>query len=246
MRLAPPTSVFLAVLAIAVEGCNECAGTPSCHNYPQIGATALFVEHKSGTPVAGVSVAFIRRKGIDLDTDTVRAVSDDDGFLTLRVGSVYDGSAYGELAVTPPPPYVPFTIPDIALATSRVRGDGSFIGRFVVNPYFLMVGHVRDGKTLHPLAAARVIMRRIGGGRLTQDSMRFTTDFGGQFAWVDPEVLDPAPIVATFDIRATGYARTTLTRKIPLTYTATGFYFVILPIGTSSDTAAVTLPGRQP
>lgn len=218
-------------LPLLLSACDECAGTPSCHNFPEISYSGQFIDHNTGSPVAGVSIAFVRRSGIDIIGDTVRGLSDGDGFFTLRVGSIYNGTVVGDLLVTPPPPFPPFTIPSVTLATSTVRGDGGYLGRLVVNPYLLLVGHVRDRKTLTPIPEATVKLRRIGGGKAAQDSMTFVTDFGGQFSW-EPEILQPGTIDAVFEITAPGYPRTyVVSRAIPLKYVDLDMSFIILPVG---------------
>lgn len=227
---------FAVALALgtgaALSACDECAGTPSCHTFPQISHYGQFIERKSGRPVAGVSVRFVRRAGIDVDQDTITTTSDGDGFFTLRTGSSYSGVVTGDLLVTPPLPGKPFTVTGISMSTSAVRGDGSFLGRFVVDPYLLLVGHVRDRKTLTPLAGVTVIMRRTSGGRLEQDVHTFVTDFGGQFAWIDPVIVDPQTINVTFEVIAPGYPRTFLVpREVPLQYRDGDMAFIIIPVG---------------
>lgn len=237
--------VLLAFVSPAfLSGCAECAGTPSCHNFAEISEGGQFIEHKSGSPVAGVAVAFVRRSGIAIDRDTVKALSDAEGFFTLRVGSVYDGSVYGDVLVIPPAPYQPYTISDVTLRTSRVRGNGGYFGRWVVNPYLVLVGHVRDRKTHTPLPDVTVTMRRIGGGRLAEDSRTFVTDAGGQFAWVDPEIVQPGTIDATFEIQASGYPRSyNVPREVFLQHQDGQLSFIILPVGSGLSYSATT--GRR-
>lgn len=234
----------LVALVVLLGACDECAATPSCHNPPQISYGGQFIEHKSGAPVRGVTVSFVRRSGIEVDLDSISDVSDGDGFFTLRVGSVYDGAATGDLMVVPPAPYSPYTISGLSLRTSRVRGDGASLGRFVVDPYLLLVGHVRDRYTLQPIPDAAVTLRRTSGGRLDQDVRSFTTDFGGQFAWVDPTIIESGTINVTFEITAPGYPRAyVVPREIPLQYRDGDMAFVIIPVGSGLSYVAST--GRR-
>lgn len=221
----------VALLPLLLSACDECAGTPSCHSQPEVSATGQFIERRSGAPVGNVTVKFVRTSGIDLVVDTVRAVSDGDGHFTLRAGSIYNGKVQGQLFVIPPAPYQPFTVPGIELETSRVRGDGEVIGRLVVNPYLLLVGHVRDRKTLTPIVGATVTLRRTGGGRLAADQQTFTTDFGGQFSW-EPAVLEPGTVEVEFEISAPGYPRAfVVPRQLPLLYRDNEMTFTIIPVG---------------
>jgi hypothetical protein len=223
----------LAVMAlpVALAACDECAGTPSCHNHPEVSATGQFIERRTGSPVANVRVAFVRRSGIDLISDTATASSDADGHFTLRVGSIYNGVVQGDLLVTPPAPYQPYTVSGVQLETSRVRGDGEVLGRLVVNPYVLLVGHVRDRKTLTPLVGASVTMRRTGGGVLEAAERTFTTDHGGQFSW-EPAVIQPAAVQVEFEIRAEGYVRPfVVPRTLQMLHRDNQMNFVIIPVG---------------
>ena len=241
--LAIRRSLWLLSLPILLAACDECAGTPSCHNHPEISTTGQFIERQSGSPVGEVSVKFVRRSGIDIIADTIRGATNDDGFFVLRTGSVYNGTVTGDLIVTPPAPYPPFTLTGVSLQTSRVRGDGENLGRLVVNPYLLLVGHVRDRKTLTPLVGATVTLRRTGGGRVASDSMTFTTDFGGQFSW-EPAVIDPATVQVEFEVEAAGYPRTyVVPRELPFRYRDGEMTFVIIPVGSGLAYAAST--GRR-
>ena len=233
-------SLLLALLPPLLSGCDECAGTPSCHSPPSVAYSGQFVQRATGSPVANVQVMFVRRSGIELVADTLRAQTDGDGFFTIRGGSVYNGAVTGDLLITPPAAFRPFTIAGVTLTTSTIRGDGDNAGRYVVDPYFLIVGHVRDRKTLTPLPGATVTMRRIGGGRVAADVQTFTTDFGGQFSW-EPAVLEPAPVQAEFEITVPGYDRPFVVRRdVPLQYRDGEHAFVILPVGYGLAYFAVT------
>src|SRR3954469_16742177 len=100
--------MLVLVVGATVAGmsaCSECAGTPACTSEPIATGTGSFITHKTGAAVAGVALQFVRRSGIPLDFDTIRAVSGDDGFFTLRMSTAYTGYAEGDLTVTPPAPY---------------------------------------------------------------------------------------------------------------------------------------------
>lgn len=223
--------VGAAVVAVMSGGCSECAGTPSCRGAPEISIAGQFVEHKSGSAVGGVVVRFVRLSGSELTSDTVSTVSDGEGNFQLRGVARQAGEIVGVLHVIPHAPDAPYVIPDVVLHTSTVRGAGVNLGRLVVNPYLLLIGHVRDRKSLAPLPGVTVVMRRTGGGRAEQDSARFTTDFGGQFSW-QPAVLDPAPIEVEFEIQAPGYPRAyRIQRVLPLKYRDSDMTFVVLPAG---------------
>src|SRR5688572_6033364 len=72
-------ALLLPGLFVMSASCDVCAGTPSCNNPPQISHGGQFIERRSGAPVAGVRVEFIRRGGAATAGDTVRATSNSDG-----------------------------------------------------------------------------------------------------------------------------------------------------------------------
>lgn len=217
-------------LPIALGACDECAGTPSCMTDPHLSYYGQVIEHRSGAAIAGTSVTFIRDSGTALAADTVRTVSDADGFFSLRVGAYGEGDVHGRLVVDGPAS-APYTVPLLTLPARRGRGDGAFLGRFVTRPYLLLVGHIRDRKTLQPLPDASVTVTRDSGGALSESSATFVTDAGGQFAWY-PDVIDGNSVTLTFAITAAGYPRTyRVTRTLPLLYRDGEMSFQIVPVG---------------
>ena len=224
---------FLSVCALAslTVGCGECIGTPSCQVAPEISVDGQIVDHATGRAVGGTAVVFVRDSGLILEADSITAIANGDGFFALRMGATTDGTVHGHVRVAAPAPFQPYTIPGISLATTRTRGDGTFIGRFVAKPYFRLIGYVRDRKTQAPLEGVTVIWRRNSGGRVSQDSMTFVSDYGGIFAW-QPEVVQLGTINATFELRAPGQARAyVLTRDLALFFRESETRLEVLPVG---------------
>jgi hypothetical protein len=190
-----------------------------------------------------VIIDFVRSDGVELAIATPRAVSDDDGFFALRSPALQEGSALGELRVQPPPPYVPYTIPDVALRTHRVRGDGMNAGRLVVNPYVFMVGRVYDRRTREPIAGATVTIERLSGARATEDTRTFQSDVGGQFSW-QPALIDLGMMAmeVRFTISAPGEPREyTVLRDVPVSHRDVELSVVLLPVGWGLAYSAGTL-----
>ena len=228
--MRPLSLALLAAAAVAMQGCSECFGTPSCDaiGAPEVSYTGQFVERKTGQPVAGVNVSFIRTEGAELAA-VPRAVSSSDGFFVLRAPALQGGVVTGELRVEPPgrPPY---TVA-VSMLTNTVRGDGGSFGRFVVDPYLLLVGIVRDRETGEAIPGARVIFQRLSGGRLESDTRTFITDHGGQFGW-EPEVLEVDTVHAEFTIQTPDGPRDYVVRRDLLIRHVDGeMSFIILPAG---------------
>ena len=241
------TTLCVTLLALAgatlLGACGECATTVWCSSEPTLSYSGQFIEHKSGRGVAGVRVTFTRETGISLVADTVVATSDGDGFFRIVANSVENGAVTGTLHVTPPQPYAPYTVANVRLATSRVRGEGGWLGRMMVNPYLFVVGYVYDRQTQAQIPNAAVTIRRISGGRASEDGITLATDFGGQFAW-EPQIIDAADIVASFEIKVPGYPRPYIVqRTLQLQYRDDTFAFVRLPVGSGLAYSGTT--GRR-
>jgi hypothetical protein len=224
------TLALFLVAVVFVASCDECAGTPSCTTTPELSYSGQFIDRATGKAIEGVTISFFRRAGAELLSEPT-AISDDDGFFVLRTPALQEGFVGGDLRIVPPAPRVPYTIRDVTLHTNSVRGDGGNLGRLVVEPFLFLVGHVRDRFTHAPLPNAHVTVRRLGGGRLSEDSKSFVTDAGGNFGW-EPGVIDPEPIDASFEMTVEGQPRSyTVERRINLAYRDLDMTFVFLPVG---------------
>ena len=226
-------TLFTAAVAAAVvtNGCDECAGTPSCRVEPELSYSGQVVVHGTGKVVPGTQVSFVRDSGVLLQADSIAVVTDGDGFFTLRVRARRAGDVFGHLRIAAPAPYRSYVAQLGLLQTTTTRGDGTFLGRFSAEPYMLMIGILRDRKTGAPMPDVTVKIRRNSGGRFTVDSATFVTDFGGQFAWY-PVVAEPGDVNTTFEITAPGYPRTyNITRDVRLLYLEGDVAFQNLPVG---------------
>ena len=224
-------AVAAAALMLAASACDECSGVPSCVGSGEVSYTGHFIERRSGRPVAGVAVDFVRSSGVELAVATPHAVSDGDGFFVLRAPALQAGFVTGDLHVRPPAPLQDYTISDVTLKVNRIRGDGGDLGRIVVDPYLFMIGHVYDRVTGAPLADVRVTARRVSGGRVEPDHATFTTDAGGQFSW-DPRLVDAQAVDVEFEMDKDGFARPyTVLRTVDFVYRDAEFAFELLPVG---------------
>ena len=210
-------------------GCSECAGTPTCTTEPRVNATGQFIEHKTGAAVAGVHVEFVADSGVDVFDDTLRATTGADGFFTLEGVAGANGTARGTLTVTPPPPASAYAVPNVRLRVTSVRGDGTYLGRWVVDPYLIMIGEVHDASNDAVIGSATVTMERLGGGRLSEDVHTMSSD--GRFGWIDPPVLEYGNIDAQFTVRLPGDSRTFINRQtVPMSTIDGTLSFVVISV----------------
>ena len=235
--------VLLAAVSLGLTACSECTGTMSCRVDPEISYSGQILDRGTRRGVPGTSVAFVRDSGVALGVDTVKGMSDGDGFFALRAPTLRDGVVHGHLRVSPPAPHAPYTVPVVSMTATRTRGDGGFLGRLVTKPFFRLIGFVHDRKTQGAIEGAKVFWRRNSGGRVTQDTITFTTAAGGAFSWL-PDVTQFGAIDATFQITAPGYPRTfVFTRTLELQYYDNEMSIQQIPVGTGFPQYAVT--GRR-
>jgi hypothetical protein len=92
-----------------------------------------------------------------------------------------------------------------------VRGDGNWLGRWVVDPTISTLVEFRDLRTNGPLENAEVTWRRQAGANLdVPTSTQTTNSVGIIFLNVAPDAL--APVIFQFDVFVPG---TGLTVRVP-------------------------------
>jgi hypothetical protein len=194
------------VLAGAIASCDPCAGTPSCEVPPEVSASGSFIERPSGRAVSGVQVAFIRRQGAPLRSDTMRSVSDRDGFFLLREAAYEAGGVVGDLVVTPSPPGTPYTVRGIELRATGRRGDGAVLGRLFVNPWLQFIGELHDRKTDAQVPGATVTVRSLGPGLVTPLVTTTVAAENGRFSW-EPSIDLFDALIVEWEVAADNYPR---------------------------------------
>ena len=225
-------SVTGLVLVPLLSACDPCAGTASCHITPEASVGGQFIERKSGATVPGVMLEFVRKSGAQTDQDTARAITDRDGFFQLRLGAIENGNVTGDLRVTPPSPWPEFVVEGMAIPTTRTRGNGSNLGRVVVNPYVMLVGDVYDRKTGTPDRNPTVTLHRLSGAQLATDPTTLATDPDGRVTLIEPAVAKFGVIHAEMGISAPGYPRTyRVKRDIPVHFRDGNITIIGLPMG---------------
>jgi hypothetical protein len=197
---------------------------------PVAAATGRFIVHKTGAAMSGVSVSFVRDSGVELHGDTIRGTSDDEGFFTIEGESQSLGTVFGHMLVVPTAPHAPYTVSNLEIKSSNIRGESSVLGRLVVDPYLILIGELHDRKTYALLPGAKVRMHRLAGGRLVKDDTTFVTDGGGRFAWIEPRVLEFGTIQARFRITLTDGRVFTVYQDVPMQYRDATLTFALLQV----------------
>lgn len=147
----------------------------------------LFHRNNGQPPAEGLEVEFRRTGGIPIRPDSFVVRSDKAGYFDLRPRTSVTGVVVGDLTVRALPPYQPFVVRGVRLATSTVSLGDSII-RVGIGwglPYSGILVWDSNGR---PAGGIPIEMRRKGGVRIHPEVHRTTTDPHGTF------LLDPAPL----------------------------------------------------
>ena len=130
------------------------------------------------------------------------------------------GSVTFSVTVRPPAPFPDYTVQDITIATSAVKGEGQPLGRWLANPHFAFVGEVH---MLDPREAARmecatppcgsVEFVRRGGVDVVPDSILTYLDPYGRF-FFNPAPLGVGDVIFDLIFKLHGYGPETVRRTI--------------------------------
>jgi hypothetical protein len=196
--------LFLICGPLAVA-CDPCFGTAVCDGSLDVSATGQVIEFRSGQGVEGVELVFRRTAGILLVEPEGRVTTDGDGLYDYRAKAQEAGSVTFSVTVRPPSPFPEYTVSDITITASSVRGEGQPLGRWLVNPYLAFVGEVRmlaiqrwRFKVVGP-GGTVTFVRRSGIG-MVPDSIETTLDPYGRFL-VNPDPLGVGEVIADLTIR---------------------------------------------
>jgi hypothetical protein len=156
-----------------------------------VSASGRTIERATGRVVANVEVEFARTGGVTLREPVARARSGSDGWFLLDVAADSGGEVVGDLTVRPPAPHAAYTVRGVRLRTTTTRGEGTELGRVVVDPFIAWVGelHARGiaGRGIVP--GATVTFRRIGGARIDPETQQWDAGDFGRF-YFSPRLLD--------------------------------------------------------
>jgi hypothetical protein len=220
MRLFVVSAVVAA--AAAFSACEPCAGVASCReSTPRFALSGRVVDYASNAPVSGTALVFVRKGGPTLAADSIYAKTDGDGFFLFESSASDIGNVNGVLVVRPPglPSY---TIDTVNVATSRVSGEGSDIGRIVANPYIDFIGALLSRQNASGLESVTVKFVRTGGIKVVPESVVTETDRYGRFS-LALQALSPGTVTGLLTVeRKNGFPpRTTLPLSISTLYRAT-------------------------
>ena len=199
----PPTVRGLLILlsGLLTAACDPCFGTAACGDALEVSATGQIVEFRSGNGVAGVELIFQRTDGIEIVEPEGRVRTDGDGLFEYRAGAREAGSVTFSVTVRPGSMFPGYTVDDVTMTTSAVRGEGNPLGRWLANPYLAFVGEVRLLDTREVVGpGGQVTFVRRGGIGIVPDSIVTTLDEYGRFL-VNPDPLGVGEVIVDVTIR---------------------------------------------
>lgn len=198
--------------------CDPCFGTVACGGSLDVSATGEIIEFRSGEGVAGVELSFRRTGGVQLIDPEESVTTGANGMYDYRAKAREPGSVTFSVTVTPPAPFPGYTVQDITITTSAVKGEGQPLGRWLANPYFAFVGEVQ---MLHTREAVRnggtVEFVRRGGVDIVPDSILTYLDPYGRF-FFNPDPLGAGDVIFDLIFKLHGYGPETVRRTISTSY----------------------------
>jgi hypothetical protein len=164
------------LLLLLLAACDPCQGVGSCGD-PSMRFEGRVFKQYPAEPVEGVRVEFVRTRGVVLDRDTLRGLTDRHGRFRLEGAASEDGTATGRLILHPPAPLAPLTVDDVELVASRAQGDVRYLGDWKIPyPYLPYEVHFYRVGTGAPVQGMEVEFRRTGGIPVSPDTFRVTSD----------------------------------------------------------------------
>jgi hypothetical protein len=196
-RILPP--LLVAALSL-LGGCDPCFGVSTCRGGPVLAYQGEFVE-SDGNP-AGIEVTFVRTGGVELETDSVRVMTDDERRFRIRIPAMGAGEVVGDFFIRGSSSLGPYRISDVRLMTTR---DGNLLTLppWLAFPTMAYVGELFLRTNSQPAANAQVEFRRVSGIAVAADTIRAISNADGRF-WITPRPLEVGELVAEMEVRLPG------------------------------------------
>jgi len=198
----------LAVLPLCalafLGGCDPCFGVFSC------GGAVLSYEGQiyddyANRPAAGVEVMMVRRSGVELEKDTVRVITGEDGRFRIRVPAAAAGDVVADFVIDPSNSNDAYQIRDRRLTTTR--GENVLhLGRWPRVPVLTYLVELYYRGTLTPVADARVEFRRTRGIEVNPDTFVTRSNPEGLF-WLTPSPFRAGTLYADLIVDPRGTDR---------------------------------------
>jgi hypothetical protein len=155
----------------------------------------------AGAAAPGVQLRVTRLDGVELQQDTIAAVTGSDGHFFLRGDARSTGTLLARVEVVPAE-RPRFTVDSVPLEATR-SGGTRFFGRWKQQAFVEYLVWVLYRANSKPVAGATVDFRRTGSAVAHPDSRRVRTNGDGLF-WIIADVDGNGPLTGRLDIRPAG------------------------------------------
>jgi hypothetical protein len=167
-----------------LTGCDPCSGVLSCSPGGYLALDGRMVEPVHGLSLPNVRIDVVRTGGLELDRDSVSAITDADGMWHIELSPREAGTVLVDIQVTPPDSSG-YRLRDVAFGTRDYRGDGQLNERWTTFLSIPAYGEfILSGQGDTRAQGATVTFRRTGGipwsgPGVQSDSWTGTTDAAG-------------------------------------------------------------------
>ncbi|MDF1505314.1 hypothetical protein [Roseisolibacter sp. H3M3-2] len=214
-------ALLVALAAVIASACDPCSGTVGCEVESRVSYTGKVIDFASGRGAPGVVVRFRPTGGGPVAADSLVVVTDAEGRYTLRVGAPAGAPVTGELTVAPPAPLEPYTVRDVRLVPTDVRGGGGVLPTYVTQPYVDYVAELIYRRSGGPLAYSTVTFTRTGGARLARGDRAVTQAGVDGWFYLEAPVVGADTVVGDLSVKYYEFARPLEIRgvRLPVRYT---------------------------
>ena len=184
-----PLTLALALSLGVFCACDPCSGVASCSSGSYLSATGQIVDQSSGAGIIGVRIDVVRTGGIDVDQDSLSAVTSGGGFWRVQFSPRGTGTLVADVSVSPPNADS-YSLHGVLLKTREHGGDANLNERWVPHLYFNYAGEFfLAGTADERVDNATVHFRRTSGVEIYGPGVRNN---------VYESATDPAGRVALF------------------------------------------------
>jgi hypothetical protein len=156
-----------ATLVLALAGCDPCFGVASCEwSSPRVVLNGQIVEATEGSGVDFVRIDVIRVGGAALEQDSASVETSNGGHWRIEIPARESGEALFDVRVHSEALSNPYTVRGVRAPTVSRKGDAMVLDRWVVNPYFALIGEMRFHGTDEPLSDTPIDFHRTAGPAL--------------------------------------------------------------------------------
>jgi|GEM_PF-3962115 len=179
---------------LGTSACDPCFGTSACVGGTDLSYQGEIVNRKTGDPVAGARVTFVRKGGADLEQDSFTVTTNARGEFEIATGALESGEVVADFLVRPPFPMDSFSVRGVRLVPTR-GGNVRFLRRWYADPPYVNYFYDLYVRSINaPAAGAQIEFRRTGGIKLAKDTVKAVADVHGKL-WFQAEPLEPGEVL---------------------------------------------------